>query len=102
MNTNTLDKLRRMRLFGMYATFKTSMETPRSEPLTADEMTARLVESEWDDRHNRNIERGLRNARFRYNATIEQIDYNADKPLTESPIKKSKSEFGKVVKALFS
>lgn len=86
MNTNTLDKLRRMRLFGMYATFKTSMETPRAEPLTADEMTALLVESEWDDRHNRNIERGLRNARFRYNATIEQIDYNADRELDKNQV----------------
>lgn len=75
MNTATLDKMRRMRLFGMYHAFKSNMETPRNEPFTADEMTAFLIDSEWDDRHNRTIERGLRNARFRYKATIEQIDY---------------------------
>ncbi len=32
------------------------------------------MESEWDDRHNRALDRGLRNARFRYKATTEQVD----------------------------
>jgi hypothetical protein len=59
MNTTTLDKMRHMRLFSMYHAFKSSMDTPRNEPFTADEMTALLVESEWDDRHNRTIERGM-------------------------------------------
>ena len=40
MNTTTLAKMKRMRLFGMYHAFKSSMETPRNEPYTADEMTA--------------------------------------------------------------
>jgi len=74
MNQETLDKMRRMRLFGMYHAFKSGMETPRSEPYTADEMTSMLIESEWDDRHNRALDRGLRNARFRYKATIEQVE----------------------------
>ena len=66
MNQTTLDKMRRMRLFGMYHAFKSGMETPRSEPYTADKMTSMLIESEWDDRHNRTLDRGLRNARFLY------------------------------------
>lgn len=74
MNQETLDKMRRMRLFGMYHAFKSGMETPRSEPYTADEMTSMLIESEWDDRHNRALDRGLRNAKFRYKATIEQVE----------------------------
>lgn len=86
MNTNTLDKMRRLRLFGMYHTFKSSMESPRQEPFTADEMTALLVDSEWDDRHNRSIERGLRNARFRYKATVEQIDYTSDRGLDKNQL----------------
>jgi hypothetical protein len=40
MNTTTLDKLKRMRLLGMYHAFKSSMESPRNEPYTTDEMTA--------------------------------------------------------------
>src|SRR3954452_24208127 len=86
MNTTTLDKMKRMRLLGMYHAFKSSMESPRNEPFTADEMTALLIDSEWDDRHNRTIERGLRNARFRYKATVEQIDYSADRGIDKNQL----------------
>lgn len=55
MNTNTLDKMRQMRLFGMHRAFRSSLESPKHEQLTADEMTALLVDSEWDERHNRAI-----------------------------------------------
>jgi DNA replication protein DnaC len=75
-----------MNLLGMYYAFKANMETPRNEPYTADEMTALLVDSEWDDRHNRAIERSLRNARFRYKATVEQIDYAAGRGIDKNQI----------------
>lgn len=88
MNTNTLDKMRSLRLFGMYHAFKSSMDTPRNEPLTADEMTALLIDSEWDDRHNRSIERTLRNARFRYKATIEQVDYAAQRGIDKNHLQR--------------
>ena len=88
MNTNTLDKMRSLRLFGMYHAFKSSMDTPRNEPLTADEMTALLIDSEWDDRHNRSIERTLRNARFRYKATIEQVDYAVERGIDKNHLQR--------------
>ncbi len=40
MNTDTLDKMRRLLLLGMHRTFKTSLETQGATTLTADEMTA--------------------------------------------------------------
>ena len=79
MNTDTLDKMRRMRLLGMHRAFKTSFESTADKPLTADEMVALLIDSEWDDRHNRTIERTVRNARFRYRATVEQEDYTIER-----------------------
>ncbi len=33
MNTDTLDKMRRLRLLGMHRAFKTSLETPAKHPL---------------------------------------------------------------------
>jgi hypothetical protein len=60
MNTDTLDKMRRMRLLGMHRAFKTSLEATTPTSLTVDEMVAMLVDSEWDDRHNRAIERSIR------------------------------------------
>ena len=83
MNTDTLDKMKQMRLFGMHRTFTTSLEQP-AEQLTPDEMVAMLIDSEWDDRHNRAIARSLKNARFRYKASIEQLDYSAERGLDKN------------------
>lgn len=86
MNTDTLDKMRRMRLLGMHRAFKTSLESSSGEALTADELIAMLIDSEWDDRHNRTIERSLRNARFRYKATIEQLEYSPERGLDKNAV----------------
>ncbi len=51
MNTDTLDKMRQLRLFGMHRSFRNSLESPKHEQLTVDEITALLVDSEWDERH---------------------------------------------------
>jgi DNA replication protein DnaC len=83
MNTDTLDKMRRMRLLGMHRAFKTSLEQ-QEHSYTADEMVALLIDSEWDDRYNRSIERSMRNARFRYKATIEQLDYSTERGIDKN------------------
>lgn len=86
MNNETLEKMRRMKLYGMHRVFKTSLETPGQELLTTDEMVAQLIESEWEDRHNRAIERGVKNARFRYRANIEQLDYSPDRGIDRNQL----------------
>ncbi len=86
MNTTTLDKLRNMRLLGMHGALKTSLEANTTENLTADEMAAFLANSEWDDRQNRSIDRGMKNARFRYKATIEQLDFNTKRGMDKNTI----------------
>lgn len=70
----------------MYQAFKASMEADKasSYSLTADELVAMLISSEWDDRQNRTIERGVRNAHFRYSATIEQLDYSEQRGLDKN------------------
>ena len=73
MNEATLEKMRKMNLFGMFRAFKTSIESGKTENYTPDEMISSLIESEWDDRKNRGIERQLKNARFRYKASIEEL-----------------------------
>ena len=83
MNTDTLDKMKRMRLLDMHRAFTTSLEQPQQR-FTADEMVAMLIDSEWDDRHNRAIERNLKGARFRYKASIEQLDYSTERGLDKN------------------
>jgi len=67
--------MKAMHLSGMHTAFVTCLEKGRTEHFTPDELTAFLVDHEWDDRHNRAIERSMKNAKFRYSATVENIDY---------------------------
>lgn len=86
MNQDTLDKMKRMRLHGMHQSFRLVLESSTLNNLNADELISQLVESEWDDRHNRAVDRSLKNARFRYKSTIEMIDYTIDRGLDQNMV----------------
>jgi DNA replication protein DnaC len=86
MNSVTLEKMRKMKLFGMYRTFKTSLESGKKENLTLDQFISDLVESEWGDRHNRSIERLITGAHFRYKASMEGINFHPDRKLDKNQI----------------
>ena len=86
MTQETLDKIKKLKLSGMARAYQTSLENDKLVHLSADELITMLVEAEWDDRLNRNIERRLRNAKFRYQSSIENIDYEADRNLDRNQI----------------
>src|ERR1700743_2696391 len=88
MNENTLDKLRKMKFFGMFHAFKSSLETGKTNDLSADEMLAMLVDAEWDDRQNRRIERTIVGAKFRYKASIEDVNFHASRSLDRNQVKR--------------
>ena len=81
MNQETLDKMRQMHLLGMYNAFKTSMESFKTESMATDQFVAWLVSNEWDDRCNRMIERLIKQASFRYKASLEEVDYSLERGL---------------------
>lgn len=54
--------------------------------MTADETVSLLIDSEWDDRNNRRIERQLRNAKFRYKASLEQLHLDVDRSLDKNQL----------------
>lgn len=70
-----LEKLKQMKLIGMARAFQLTMESGKNEKFTADEMIAHLVESEWDERYNRRLTRSTMRAKFRYKASLEQVNY---------------------------
>lgn len=79
MNSETLDKMRRMKLHGMYRAFKITLETGKQETYTADEITAHLVEAEFEDRQNRSINLKISNAKFRYKASLEEMNFHVNR-----------------------
>jgi DNA replication protein DnaC len=86
MNEQTLQKMRQMKFFGMVRAFRTSMENGNMDKVTNDEMVSILIDSEWDDRNNRRIERQMRNARFRYKANVEQLHFDIDRNLDKNQL----------------
>lgn len=87
-NNSTLEKMRKMKFYGMLRTFTMNLEAGNTEKYTPDEMIAHLIASEWDDRHNRSIQRHIANARFRYHSSIEQIQYGQQRKLNKNQIER--------------
>lgn len=87
-NDLTLEKLCAMRLFGMHDAFMTSLENTLKEQMTQDQFVFHLVSSEWDNRRNRAIERAIKAASFRYNASLEDIDYSFERGLDQNQVER--------------
>lgn len=82
MNSNaTIEKMQNMRLNGMKRAYESSFETRNQDTFTNDEFIAWLIESEDNLRNNNRTERLLKNARFHYQAAIEEINYAPDREL---------------------
>ena len=77
MNTNaTLEKLNTMRLHGFAHAYREVTESALERNFSLDELIAHLVEAEYEDRYNRKLKRLIRQARFKQQASFEQIDFN--------------------------
>lgn len=91
MNTQTLEHMKQLRLYGMYRAFEGSLLPQNTNLYTNDELIAYLLQSEWDDRQNRKIERLTKAAHFRYSAVMEAIDYDASRCLDKNQIQRFSS-----------
>ena len=86
MNDQTIEKMKSMKLHGMVRAFRTSLESGHAEKHTSDELLSLLIDSEWDERYNRKLERSVTNARFRYKASVEQINFDSDRKLDKNQV----------------
>lgn len=88
MNTETLEKMRKMKFYGMARALQMALESGKDEKYTPDQLVSHLVQSEWDDRHNRSIDRHINNAKFRYKAAIEQVIYDDNRLIDQNQIQR--------------
>ena len=86
MIQDTIEKMKKMKLYGMSRSFGHATESGSLASLTPDELINLLVENEWDDRQNRRMDRSLRGARFRYKATIEELDFRVGRELDKNQL----------------
>lgn len=86
MNEATITKMKQMKLFGMHAAFRTAIETGKTDHYTIDQFMSMMIDAEWDERHNRRIERIIKNARFHYKSSIESINFDESRNLERNQI----------------
>ncbi len=83
-NQNTIEKMRQMRLSGMAEMHYTNIKNNINLEYTIDQYVSMLVDQEWENRQNRKIKNLIKNARFRYPATIQDVDYSANRQLDKN------------------
>ena len=83
-NPATIQKLETMGMWGMARAFRQSMEGGVQAEFTADEIVARLVDAEWDERLDRRLGRLLKIAHLRYRAGLEDLDFGIRRNLEKN------------------
>jgi DNA replication protein DnaC len=78
--------MNQMKLYGMQHAFRSLSDTNQHQNMTIDELVDLLIQAEWEERENRKVNRYLRSARFRYQASIEEIDFTANRNLDKTSI----------------
>jgi len=84
MNNQTVEKLRNMRLGAMAQLHQQYVKENRFEGLTCDEYLALLTDHQWEDRENNKIDRLLKLANFRQNASLSDINYASERNLDKN------------------
>ena len=88
MNTNNtiVEKMRKMKFFGMLKAFKASLENKQHEKFSADEMVSHLIETEFDERQNRSIAAKTKLAKFHYKASVEEVVFDDSRNVDRNQI----------------
>jgi DNA replication protein DnaC len=86
MNEITLTKMKQLKLYGMHSAFKTAIETGKTDNYTLDQFVSMITDAEWDNRNNRKIERTVKNAKFHYKSSIENIIYDDARNIDKTKI----------------
>jgi DNA replication protein DnaC len=90
LNQPTLEKLQTLRLHGMAEAFHAQSDPAQRDglaSLTFEERFALLVDQEWTWRQNRALARRLTHAKFRYRASVEDIDFRTPRGLDRSLVR---------------
>jgi DNA replication protein DnaC len=75
-----------MKLHGMLRSYQTMLDSNQHHDMTQDELINILIQSEWEERENKKISRHLRLAKFRYGASIEEINFAANRGLDKTKL----------------
>jgi DNA replication protein DnaC len=75
MTHEIVQLMQKLKLCGMRTSFEGLVQAKNNLAISNDEFINLLLQAEWEDRENKKLSRRLQNARFRYRASMEEIDY---------------------------
>jgi len=84
LSSPTLEKLKTLQLWGMLAALEDQQRTPDIESLTFDERLALLIDREATTRADRRLRTRLTQAKLKIKASLEDIDYRANRGLDKN------------------
>ena len=82
----TIEKLVSMKMGGMAEALRRWLDQPKDHDLAPADLVGLLVDAEWIARENKKLTARLRNARFRQQACVEDIDYAQARGLAKAVI----------------
>lgn len=86
LNQQTLNKLQYLQLSGMAKAYREQLEQPHMQGLSFDDRLGLIVDHELNDRENRKLQRLLKQAKLRYAAHLEDVDYRSSRGLDKQVI----------------
>ena len=82
----TMEKLVAMKLSGMAEALRRWMDQPKEKQLSPVDVVGLIVDAEWRVREERKLTARLRNARFRQEACVEDIEYQHPRGLQKAVV----------------
>jgi DNA replication protein DnaC len=86
MLQQTFDQLRELRLGGCAAALREQLDNLSYQELSFDERLAMIIEREHLLRHNRRLERNLRQAKLKQQAVLEELDFEVSRGLKRAQV----------------
>ena len=71
---STINKLEKLKLYGMVRALNGAMDAG-IQGLSSQELLAYMTDAEWEYRHSRKLAKLIKEAKFRYSASIEEINF---------------------------
>lgn len=84
--STALNQMSKMRFHGMMEAYRTILDSNRHHDLNPEELVNHLLQAEWEERENKKIDRLYRTAKFRYSATVEELEFSPQRGLDKMHI----------------
>lgn len=86
MNSIVANKMAQLKLHGMLRSYQVMLENKQQQDLTLDEFLNILIQAEWENREHKRIHRHTQLARFRYAASIEELNFAIHRGLDKTQL----------------